>query len=243
MESFSRLQHFNPTPHTTTSYIPISLRLSAYLSQAYKWATLNLFTPELLWTSCHFPLVYFTLKTQMEHVVTSMDRCLCQRQCTGGPLGCSWLPSWPQVAVWTVGGQRALGIASDPQHSTLLASWIQHEESSPHSLPSATVCSLLRPGHGFLSQDGWTGSRLAERSPLEMDCSSCDIWASACPPSWTLCWSECAGWTEPVCGSGQRSVPAVCLSEVSLHSPLCLINDGGKRKSGSIESWRKCRLS
>lgn len=136
-----------------------------------------------------------------------------------------------------------MGIASDPPHSTLLASWIQHEESSPHSLPSATICSLLRPGHGFLSQDGWTGSRLAERSHLEMDFSSCDIWALACPPSWTLCWSECAGWTEPVCRSGQRSVPAVCLSEVSLHSPLCLINDGGKRKSGSIESWRKCSLS
>lgn len=45
-----------------------------------------------------FSLVYFTLKTQMEHVVTSMDRCLCQRQVH------RWSPWVQLVAVLATGG-------------------------------------------------------------------------------------------------------------------------------------------
>lgn len=61
------------------------------------------------------------------------------------------------------------------------------EQRALAPLPSATICSLARPGCGTLSQDGRAGGSLAERPRLEMDFSSCDIWASACPPSWTLC--------------------------------------------------------
>lgn len=137
--------------------------------------------------------VFFTLKTQMEHVGTRLGkhehRCLCQGQLNRGS---AWVQLVAVLAagghVYTMGGQRASGIANaPPQLSPLPRLRIQHEQRSPSSWPSATIGSLLRPGHGALSQDGWAGSRLAESSRLEMDISSCDIWASACPPSWTLC--------------------------------------------------------
>lgn len=62
------------------------------------------------------------------------------------------------------------------------------EQSSPSSLPSATICSVLRLGCGALSQDGRAGRSLPEGPCPGMDFSSCDIWRQLVLPA-----GPCAG--------------------------------------------------
>lgn len=136
-------------------------------------------------------LVSFTLKTQMEPFTTSVEKrghgCLCQRQLHRWSPWVQWLLFWLQVATCEFGAQRTSGMDRCPSLLSTCPLQFSHAESSLCPLPSATICALLRPGYDALFQDRWAGSSLAERPCLGMNFSSCDIWASACPPSWTLC--------------------------------------------------------
>lgn len=143
--------------------------------------------------------------------------CLCQRQLH------RWLPWVYVVAAVAVGGHVCSWSPGSPGYSkclspsntsTLNSVWAEVPHSLcplPPSAPSSCL-AVMPPLRTSGLAAGWQKGLTWEWISQAMT-SGRQLVLPAGPSAG--CLSDFAGWPEPVWGSGQRSVPAVCLCEVS----------------------------